>query len=76
MSAPAAVWNDEAMEQERSNTALTQSLPRLGLALGAGAGIAIGIAIAGGPGIAIGAAMGAGLGLVVGAIAHSLSKPR
>lgn len=63
------------MEQQRSNAALNQSLPGIGIALGAGAGCAIGVAIAGGPGIAMGAAIGAGLGLVVGAIAHSLSKP-
>jgi hypothetical protein len=74
--ASVSVRKDEAMEQQRLNSSLDQSLPGLGLALGAGAGIAIGVAIAGGPGIAIGAAVGAGLGLVVGAIAHNLSNPR
>lgn len=62
------------MEQQRSKTSLTRSLPGMGIALGAGAGIVVGVVIAGAPGIAVGAGVGAAAGLLIGAIARSVSE--
>ena len=56
-----------------SRSALIDSLPGLGVALGAGAGTAIGVAIAGGPGI-VGRPVvaGAAIGLIVGTVAWAV----
>jgi len=56
--------------QDRSSQT-RDTLPGLGLALGAGVGVAIGVAVAGGPGIAVGLALGASVGLVAGAAIRS-----
>lgn len=64
------------MTHSGTKSSFYPSLPGLGIALGAGAGLTIGLAIAGGPGIALGAAIGAGVGLVTGAIARDLATKR
>ncbi len=47
-----------------------ESLPGIGISVGAGVGIAVGVVVAGGPGIALGICVGAGLGLVAGSAAQ------
>ncbi len=57
------------MSTSRSARRLGESLPGVGLCMGAGVGITIGVAVGGAPGIAVGIVVGAGLGLVGGSIA-------
>ena len=54
----------------QTRSPMVESLPGIGISLGAGAGLVVGIAIAGGPGIALGAGIGAAVGLLVGAVAR------
>lgn len=56
--------------------AVRDVLPGLGLALGAGTGVAVGVALAGGPGVAVGIAIGAGIGLVAGAVLRGFALRR
>lgn len=51
---------------------LTDLLPGIGVALGAGGGLLLGLVIAGASGIALGAAVGAGLGVTVGAASRHI----
>lgn len=58
------------MASQQINGSMLESLPGIGISLGAGVGFVIGLSIAGPPGLALGAGIGAAVGLLVGAIAR------
>jgi hypothetical protein len=59
------------MSPTSSTRTMTDALPGIGIAIGAGAGLAIGVAIAGAAGLPLGLAIGAGVGLIIGAVART-----
>ena len=66
--------------QGDGRTAMTDPTARppgtgVGVALGAGLGMALGVVLGGGPGIALGLAIGAGIGVAAGAVWDALHRP-
>ena len=64
------------MINENRHHQVMDALPGIGVAVGAGGGLAVGVAVAGVPGITIGLLVGSAAGLVVGALARLQASRR